>query len=323
MKRITLLPGEKHAIPSPKCQCKTGRWDRFLLFPHIARIEDGFLIGEKKGSGLLFCEKSAGRRWIIGLFKVQVTEKPAFFQIPLVTHALGGLEHQYTYCNALEGLKQSIDSRVPFLETDLILTSDSHLVCSHGWTKKTYKLTGVPYPASHPVMSLETFLNTKIHGRFTTVNASKIAEAMEQYPDLLVEADLRTLDRETASRTAKKLVETFVTPKDLSERLLVQVGSPEMYEGIDSVFHFPNYQYFVHKTELKDIGSVIRFCREKGILSLALRDDYLTAEILKASKENGLCVLVYTVDDVSRAKELLKLGVDTVCSNFLQIFDLT
>lgn len=171
-------------------------------------------------------------------------------------------------------------------------------------------------------MSYETFMNTKIHGKFTAIDAKKIADTMKKHRKLLVELDLRTLEKDAARETCEKIVEVFEHRKNLLQRLLVQVGSPEMYEGIDSVYHFPYYQYFVHKAEALDLLPVIRFCKEKGIVSLAVKDAYLTPEIIDLARKNALCLLVYTVDERESARRFLADGVDTICSNFLTLEDL-
>lgn len=319
----SLIPGQQTPLPQIPCRLKKGCFHLKVLTPSILSLENDTLSALTPGKGTLFVHKRYGRKWAFGLITVRVSEKPVFFRHKLLVHALGGLENQYTYCNALEGLEQSLEKQRPFLETDMILTSDGHLVCSHGWKKKTYLLTGVPYPSrKKAVMSYETFMNTKIHGKFTTIDAGKIAAAMKEHPALLVELDLRTLEEEDARKTAGKIVEAFEHRKDLINRLLIQIGSPEMYEGINSVYPFPNYQYFVHKDEAAQPEPVIDFCVEKGILSVALRNDYFSLEIRKLCRKNGICILVYTVDDAQQARDFLASGADAICSNFLTPEDL-
>lgn len=322
-KSLRLLPGEEKKLPSINYQLKKGKSTIKNLSQKLFSLENGILTGIYPGKGLLFICKKYRRKWEFGWLTIHVDEKPIFFRHPLLVHALGGLENEYTYCNALEGLEQSLARNVPFIETDMILTSDQHLVCSHGWNKKTYRLTGVPYPAKNPVMSYETFMSTKIHGKFTAIDSKKIADTMKKHKKLLVELDLRTINKDTARKTCEKLIEAFDQRDDLLCRLLIQVGSPEMYEGIDSVYHFPYYQYFLHKDEALDPLPVIEFCCQKGIISLAVKDTYFTPEIQELCRKNGLCILVYTVDDPMEAKKFLDAGADTICSNFLTPQDLT
>lgn len=319
---ICLLPGQEKILPPADCKLKKGTYIRKNLTPGCFSLNRDTLTGLSPGTGILCIIKKHRRKWAFGLLPIRVNKKPVFFRHPLLVHALGGLENTYTYCNALEGLNQSMERKVPFIETDLILTSDQQLVCSHGWNKKTYRLTGVPYPSKDPVMSYERFMSTKIHGKFTSIDAKKIADTMKEHRHLLVEFDLRTLDRETARKTGEKIIEVFDRREDLLHRLLIQIGSPEMYAGIDSVYHFPYYQYFLHKDEALEPLPVIDFCCEKGIISLAVKDTYLTPEIQQLCRKNGICLLVYTVDDASKARELLNSGVDTICSNFLTPQDL-
>jgi hypothetical protein len=89
-------------------------------------------------------------------------------------------------------------------------------------------------------------MNTKIQGKYTTIDATTIVEIMRNNKDLLFELDLRTLDREAATKTANAIKEVFGTDTSITDRLLVQVGSPEMYEAIDDVYHFKYYQYIIN-----------------------------------------------------------------------------
>ena len=250
-------------------------------------------------------------------------EKPEFFRHPLVAHALGGLEGTYKYSNVLEGLQQSLELGYGFVEVDLTLTCDKKLVCSHGWSEQTYADTGVKMDAEHPVMTYEQFMKTRIQGKYTTIDASVIAETMKRCEHLLFEFDLQTLDKETAKETAEKIVEVFGTDRVITDRILLQVGSPQMYEGIHEVYPFRYYQYYVHKTEIPGIRKVLAFCREKGIVSVAIKEKFLTPRLLRKLKEQQLCVLIHPVDDKKRAKRWLELGVDTVCTNFLTAKDIS
>ena len=314
---ITFIPGQEKPLPKAYCPIKKGNYTWKTMSPSIFSLENGKITAKRTGTGILFCHKRYRRKWAFGLLKIRVNEKPVFFRHTLLVHALGGMEKQYTYCNCLEGLEQSLARKSPFIETDMILTSDGELVCSHGWKKKTYTLTGVPFPTGNAVMSYDTFMNTKIQGKFTTIDARKIVDTMKKYPKILVELDLRTLNRKTAKRTCEKIVEVFEHRDDLLHRLLIQVGSPDMYAGIDNVYHFPYYQYFIHKDEAANPQPVIDFCVKKGIISAAIKDTYFSPELQSLCHRNGICVLVYTVDDPQAAKNFLASGADTICSNFL------
>ncbi|MDZ5473355.1 glycerophosphodiester phosphodiesterase family protein [Bacillus sp. 31A1R] len=249
-------------------------------------------------------------------------EKPPFFQHKIMSHALGGLEEKYIYSNALEGLEQSVSLGYKLIEVDLILTADDRLVACHGWNEKTYHDTGVAYNPKNMVMTYEQFMNTKIQGKYTTIDATKMVEYLKEYPDLYFEFDLRTLDRNTSIKTAKAIVEVFRDNMNLLDRVLIQIGNPDMYEGFNSVHSFKYYQYFIHKSELKNIDEVILFCKTKGIVSVAARPEYLTDTLIKKLKFNHLSIIVHTIDDVQEARRWLEKGIDIVCTNFITYEDL-
>ncbi|OPJ60336.1 glycerophosphodiester phosphodiesterase family protein [Clostridium oryzae] len=255
-------------------------------------------------------------------WSVTVNNVPEPFKYKLVAHALGGLENKYTYSNALEGLEQSTKNGYKFIETDIILTADDRLVCSHGWSKFSYTQTGVPYNAENPIMTYDQFMNTKIQGKYTTVDASTIVEYMKEHKDVYFNLDLRILDRETAIETTEKIVQAFNSDKELLDRVLIQAGSKEMYEGINSVYHFKYYEYFVESDKIKDIPSIIKWCKSKHIAVVSIFEGDITNKMIKEVKQNGMCVLTHTVDDVNAAQKLLKSGVDLICTNFITYADL-
>lgn len=286
-------------------------------------VKNGKIRAEKVGKATITCTiKTKQNKKMTLKSAIVVKEQPEFFQYKIMAHALGGLENTYTYSNTLEGLQQSLALGYKFIEVDLILTADNKLVCSHGWSEQTYKDTGVRYDRNNPVMTYEQFMNTKIQGKYTTIDATKIVEMMKKNQDIYVEIDLRTLDKATATKTAQAIVEVFHYDRVLLDRLLVQVGSSEMYEAIDRVYHFKYYQYFVHKAEVKNIDKIISFCESKGIVSVAIKDKYLNAMLISKFKDHGLFILVHTVDTVEEAVMWLTSGVDIICTNFITYEDI-
>lgn len=334
VKELTMIPQEKYDINiNNKISNSTYKWNTSNKSVVKVNAKNGKIEALKVGKSTIGCTiKTKSKTYKLSA-KVTVKDKAPFFQGDnrIMPHALGGMTYMneetgkteyYAYSNCLEGLQQTLDRGYKFIETDLILTSDNQLVAMHNWDEKSYINVGIERDNNNPVMTREQFLNTKIQGKYTTIDVTTIINAMKDNNDLLFELDLRTLDGDTATKTAKAIVKAFGKDKSLTDRLLVQVGSEEMHKAINKVYNFKYYQYFIHKAELKDIDTVIKYCKDNDIVSVAIKYDYLTDALLQKFKENGISVLVHTVDDSKIAKEWVDKGVDMICTNFLSNEDI-
>lgn len=317
---ITMIPLEKYDINvKNKIANSTYKWKSSNNKIVKVNEKNGKIQALKTGEATITCSITTNSNKSYKLTsKVVVNDKPIFFTYGVMSHALGGLAGKYKYNNALEGLQQSLEIGYDFIEVDLVLTKDNKLVCSHGWSENTYEDTGVEYNAENPVMTYKEFMNTKIQGQYTTIDANYIYKTMKENPNILFEFDLRTLTNEEEIRnTAIAIKEVFGTDKSITDRILVQVGNKQMYDIIEEVCDYRYYQYFVHKAELKTIDKLIKYCKSEDVVSVAIKEDYLTEKILQKFKENGLCVLIHTIDDSELAQKWLNKGVDTVCTNFI------
>jgi hypothetical protein len=117
---------------------------------------------------------------------------------------------------------------------------------------------------------------------------------------------------------AEKILEVFEHNDTVLAHCLVQVNSMEMYRAIDSVYHFPYYQYNV-KNAIERLDEFIAFCQENDICAMALKSAFATPEVIAKIRDAGLALLVFTVDNKEKAKKLLGLGANTICTNFINI----
>jgi hypothetical protein len=150
------------------------------------------------------------------------------------------------------------------------------------------------------------------------MDAKKLYVYMLRYPDFYWELDLHTLPRKKAVHMAEKILEVFEHNETVLKHCLVQVNSMEMYRGIDSVYHFPYYQYNV-KNDIGRLDEFLAFCQENDICAMALKKVFATPEVIRKIRDAGLALLVFTVDNKAKAEELLELGANTICTNFIGI----
>lgn len=249
-----------------------------------------------------------------------------FYCSSLMAHATGGLigenNEKYTYNNNELALNNSIKNRHCIIEIDISITVDDKLVCTHGWNKKSYNSIGVKYNKKNPIMTYDEFMETKIHGMFTTMDADRWLYYVEQYPNIIWFCDLKTLSDKDALRTAKALKKLFDGREKLSNQICFQIGTKYMYDIIDEYNSFNQYQYFIHKAEYDDFDSLLKWCSDKKIIGMAVNSNVINENVISAIHNYNLKVLCYTIDDVDKAKELLNNGVDCICSNFINPNDM-
>lgn len=240
-----------------------------------------------------------------------------FWDYKVMSHAMGGYGDTI-YSNHAMALNKTIKSGQKLIEVDAILTTDGKLVMSHGWDKYSCTYNGIKYNKNNATtMTYKKFMSIKMHGKYETMDAKQWSQYVIKHDEILWEIDLRTLTKKQATKTAKELIRTFKGHEECLDMFLIQVGSEDMYNGIHDVYPFKHYQYFIHKSELTTIDSVLKFCIDKNIESMAVNYKYMSDDIINKIKDAGLKILCYTVDDKELAQKMIDMGADTICSNFL------
>ena len=238
------------------------------------------------------------------------------FSNKYLAHALGGYKG-YKYLNNELALKHSARLGHKYFEIDFTLTEDGYLVPSHGWNKANAERSGLVYSPDFEHMTKDLFLKQKVHG-MPTMDTETLYRYMKKHPSFYWELDLHTLTKEKAIEVTQALLKDFHNDTELFDRFLVQANSPEMFEGIDSVYHFKYYQLFLKKgLPADDLDAAIDYCKSNGICSVALSAKDAKKETINLLKNNGLKILIYSLDDQKKADHLIKLGADTICTNSL------
>ena len=112
------------------------------------------------------------------------------------------------------------------------------------------------------------------------------------------------------------LVYELFSRENLLDRILIQVNTKRMFEGIDSVYHFPWVQFNVRE-DIEKLDDFIAFCLDHDICALALKGQHAKQDKIDKINAAGLCTLVYTVDSRLRAERYHNRGANTVCTNFV------
>lgn len=238
------------------------------------------------------------------------------FKNRYMAHALGGYEG-FKYLNNEPALINAIRNEHRYFEVDLTLTEDGHVVPSHGWSEANCERVGMPYSADFEHMTKEMFLQQTVHD-MPTMDTETLYQYMKKYPKFYWQLDLHTLTGEKAAEVTKAVLRDFHNDKELLDRFLVQANSPEMFEGIEKVWHFNYYQLFLKRgITPEELQASIDYCREHGFVSTALSVHDASEEYIKKIRGAGLAVLIYSLDKRKKAEELFGYGANTICTNTL------
>lgn len=281
----------------------------------IVDKNNGYVTATGEGKTTINCKIKTGRKELILSCEVEV-EEPNFFNNDYMAHALGGYEG-IIYTNTEEALVESLNY-YNFIEVDMTLTKDDKLICSHGWDEETGKYTGIVFTEDE-APTYEEFMSWRLQGKYKTIDASTIVQYMREYPDLLIEIDLKKLSADKTKIMIEQLVELANNDETILDRILMQFTSEEAYFAIEEVYHFKYYQYFTYKSKLPGkLDHIIKFCRDNNVTSIAVNYTVLTDDMIEEIKSNGFYLLAFTIDDKEIAENFLQKGVDTICTNFIR-----
>jgi glycerophosphoryl diester phosphodiesterase len=319
-KSLTLSAGTmSHITIKNASSCSYMKWSS--SDKDIAKVDSktGYVTGINKGSCKIYLKYRIGKSKKTHTLtcKITVKKKPIFYQFQTLAHALGGLEDKYVYSNSKEAFYSNYQLGQRFFEVDLTLSSDSKVVCTHGWKKKDYTFTGIQYSKDKPMLSYDDFMGSKVQSKYTTIDVSTIAEFIKNYPDSYFVFDLKPSSNLDAMNTTLQILEAFNNDKNLLSHVMMQVNSINAYKGVASVYKFSYMQYLADKNDIDKLSNIITFCKKNHISSISMEDKYITKSRIRSIKTKGLYISTYTVDNVKHAKKLLSMGVDVVCSNFI------
>ena len=202
--------------------------------------------------------------------------------------AHGGGVGQYVYNNSLEAAQDSIAQGFRFIEFDLIVTSDGHLVAGHSW-EDFRKMAHLPVEAGP--LSLAEVQESSRPGEFSPMVAKDICRLLEENPGLMVVTD--------------KIADYGLLLKEIPypDRLIVEVvGGVSGYQrAIKAGVRYPSLAVY-------DIGQMqlARDCRIP-IVSLGNEHFFDTPEGIELTKEmHDMGITILLCDPRGDAAEFIR-----------------
>lgn len=236
-----------------------------------------------------------------------------------IAHALGGIDNN-SYTNSLEALNTAYNNGFKLFEVDIRFTSDNKLVCVHGWSVDDYKnKIGLDY---NGIMTYETFINSKIKDKYTTISYDDIVKFMEKNTDTYFMIDIGKQSYNETKKIYSAIVKS--TNKKLLNRLIVGGHTTDMIKAVKDVYNFKIMNlYWANKDNrdddlIRNKDSFLNYCKRNKILSLSTSVDTFNndRETINYFKNNGMIVYVFTENNKQLAEQYLKY-VDVVGTDFI------
>jgi len=247
---------------------------------------------------------------IINLQPAAVQGDEWFLDHPLIHHA-GGQINGHVYTNSAEAVQKTLSEGNCFIEIDFAYTSDSQLVCVHGWDDV--------YPEEYRP-TLEEFLDTKIQGKYTPMTAQDLIAVMKQNPQMYLITDTK---EDALVSVVRDLAEIAEYEPSILDRFIIQVYLGSEKDGILEIYPFRDSQFLLTTYKLGQwplqIGDI---CSKYNISVITFEHWALSSEDIALLKEHGYTLYEFTVNRPDHAKIALERGISGFYTDCLSPADL-
>ncbi len=258
---------------------------------------------------------SKGKKLVLTL---NVTDPKADKVHYMISHAMGGVDG-YSYTNCLEGFQENYAEGHRVFEVDLEYTSDDELVVWHHWNRQVcseHRKGKAP--------TYRQFMNYRIFDRFTPLDLEALLRLMNEYPDVRIVVDGKYPKSSTVKREYRTIVKTAkkLGIPEVLDRMVVELYNKDMFDVVDGVHHFKAYMLTLYKLfdeapKSSKLESLAKFCKRKGIATIAMYADWWKPKYFDIIDPLGLDIALYTVNSANDAERFFDQGVTALFTDFL------
>lgn len=226
-------------------------------------------------------------------------------QIGVILHAGGELEDK-KLLNCQEAFYVYYEMGYRLFEYDLKLSSDGKLIATHSWEHLENGYDGISY---------QDFTALKLDGDYTPANEEWLIEILIQYPDIKLIIDAKMATTLLDAKVIKRVNELqTIYNIDLSERIIPEIFSIEMWEAIKEEVSFNNYLFSRYK-EYYPVDTVVSSFPTDKFIGIALPytglDEYYKRNIAYF-QELGYKIFMFGINSREDVLGALEIGADTV-----------
>lgn len=315
-------------------------WELFYVFIVLFAIiildtYDSFLSSKNvnnfsfsKNSDILFVdiEDKTKRKELLDnealkLKNMSLTDKFYYFlnRDGIIAHAGGEIDGVF-YTNSFEALENSYKRGIRIFEIDFTFTKDNHLVLAHGFEFRDYvTCLGIKYDGKG--MDYNTFMNTKLHGKYTTMDIEALIAFMRTHKDVYIIPDIKKGDNVTIVKEAyRDIVKAAKYDRSVLDRFAGTFLSSKTYNAVRNIYNFKIkiiHNRTLNKLEKKynTIDKLVAYAKYNGIKTMAMSYALYTEEVQRELAKNNINVILFTLDKKVAINNFRKIGATAIMSN--------
>ena len=234
-----------------------------------------------------------------------------------IAHALGGIDGN-TYTNSKEAMEKSYSRGLRVMEADMSLSSDGKLILLHSTEMENLSKLGLPLSWNKNLPTEEEFLNTKILGRYHTLNFKEVCQYMSKHKDMYLVVDLKKNDLKEVEKCYRELVSVAKNvDKSVLKRIIPQIYYEEMYKPIMNIYDFKSMIFTTYRMEELVVNKIVDFSYEHGIKVVAVNRANFSRDLTNKLIDRGIGLYMFTYNDPEKVKLLRNRYVSGFYTDFL------
>lgn len=227
--------------------------------------------------------------------------------ISVIRHACGGIDGM-AYTNSKEALEQSILSGCGAVEIDFRFSSDGVLVCAHDWDDIGLK----------KAPKAKAFKNHKINGIYTTMTAETALKKLAGTKIFLI-VDTKEKDTASVYKEIDRILSSIKGGTKYKKKVVPQIYSQDEYDILNEIYSYKRWILTLYKLKpgsAAEYKELAEFCKEKGIRTVTIPKNKVTAKRVSYFTDKGIRVATHTVNGEEEWSRLEGLGVAVFYTDF-------
>lgn len=248
-----------------------------------------------------------------------------WYNYNMIAHAGGGIDGK-TMTNSLEALNLAKENGFKLIEIDFQLTSDDVLVLKHDWSKESAVVLEQPV-TSEPwqILDCETFKNTKVYRKYTTMTIEDLINWMDENPEIYIVTDSKEATEELIVKQFSRIVQACNGDESILDRFIVQIYNDDMLAVVKSIYDFPNVLYTIYQIAEPSeefFHKLADYCMENNIKVVTIPKDYLWQPFIDILTEHDLIIYTHTINTITELERAVNMNVHGIYTDFLYESDL-
>lgn len=231
---------------------------------------------------------------------VNIDSKPAGqskVRPPLLVAHAGGEIGGITYTNCLEAIENSLSKGINTIEIDFSYTSDQKIVLLHTWDGFIEKF----FNRLRGCYSYDEFKGFKMFYGWHQMTLEDLIAWMREHEDAVIVTD-------TKENNIKLLQEISLQGKDVIDRFIPQIYSPEEYNTAKEL-GYSRIIFTLYRSGLPN-EDIIEFARENELYAVTMPEARAAAGLAKNLSNIGVFTYCHTINDVKTAEMYIRSGID-------------